>query len=72
MLLTKTEIEMANLIELVEKFSNEVSLKLNISKCSIIAIDRTKSLPPTFNLIPDINRKDSIIYLGALLSNKGG
>jgi len=24
------------------------------------------------NLIPDIDRKDSVIYLGALLSNKGG
>jgi len=63
---------MANFLELVEKFSNEAGLKLNRSKCSRIAIYRTKTLPPTFNLIPDIKRKDSAIYLGALLSNKGG
>ncbi|KAL4083848.1 hypothetical protein QTP88_029164 [Uroleucon formosanum] len=71
-LLAKTEMEMANLLELVEKFSNEAGLKLNRSKCSIIAVDRTRTLPLTFNLIPNIDRKDNVIYLGALLSNKGG
>jgi len=71
-LLAKSEMEMANLLELVEKFSNEAGLKLNRSKCSIITVDRTRTLPLTFNLIPDIDRKDSVIYLGALLSNKGG
>ncbi|CAI6375606.1 unnamed protein product [Macrosiphum euphorbiae] len=58
-LLAKSEMEMANLLELVEKFSNEADLKLNRSKCSIIAVDRTRTLPLTFNLIPDIDRKDS-------------
>jgi len=59
-------------VELVEKFSNEAGLKLNRSKCSINAIDdRTKTLPPTFNFIPNIDCKDSKIFLSALLSNKG-
>jgi len=34
-LLAKTEMEMANLLELVEKFSNEAGLKLNRLKCLI-------------------------------------
>jgi len=70
-LLAKTEVEMTNFLEVIERFIYEACLKLIRSKCSIIAVDRTKTLPPTFNLIPDIDRKDSTIYLGALLSNKG-
>lgn len=38
----------------------------------MLAIDRTKPLFPTFNFIPDIDRKYNIIYLGKLLSKKGG
>lgn len=56
-----TKIETVNLIKPVEKLSNETGLKLNKSKCSIMAIDRTKTLPPTFDLIPDIDRKESTI-----------
>ncbi|KAL4112805.1 hypothetical protein QTP88_016534 [Uroleucon formosanum] len=67
-LLAKTEMKM----ELVEKFNNEAGLKLNRKKCSIIAVDRTRTLPLTFNLIPDIDRKDNVGHLDALLSNKGG
>lgn len=47
------------------------SLKLNKSMCSIIAIDKTKIVPPTFNLLSDINRKDSLIGLDQLLLNEG-
>lgn len=44
-LLAKSEMKMANLLELVEKFSNEAGLELNKSKCSIIAVDSTRILP---------------------------
>lgn len=52
MLLAKTEMEIANLLELVEKSSNEAGLKLNRSKSSIIAIDRTRTLPPRLSSYP--------------------
>lgn len=63
---------MTNLLELEEKCSNEAGLKLNRSKCLIIAIVRTKTLLPTYNIIPNMDCKDSVIYVGALLSNKDG
>lgn len=63
MLLANTYVEIANFLELVETFSNEESLKLNGTIYSIMAIDRTKTLSSTFKLVPDINRKNDIIYL---------
>lgn len=63
MLLANTYVEVANFLELVEKISNEDSLKLNRIIYLITAIDRTKTLSPTFKLAPGIYRKNDTIYL---------
>lgn len=71
-LLASTEDEMENLLRRVENFSGEAGLKLNRNKCSMLVVDRMGILPPVFTSIPDIARKESIIYLGASITNKGG
>lgn len=71
-ILANTEEEMELFLRRVEHFSGEAGLKLNRSKCCLMVIDRAEVLPRRFDLIPDIERKEKTIYLGACISNKGG
>lgn len=59
-------------LEKVEIFSAEAGLKLNRSKCSIMTVDKEETLPIHFDLIPDIEHKDNVIFLGARIFIKGG
>jgi len=38
--MAKTEEEMANLLQCIEKISGEDSVKLNCSKCHLLKVDR--------------------------------
>jgi hypothetical protein len=71
-LLASTESEMAIFLEKVEGSSADASLELNRAKCSIMMVDKAEILPVHFELIPDIERKENVIYLGARISSKGG
>lgn len=71
-LLASTESEMASFLEKVERSSVDAGLKLNRAKCSIMTVDIAEILPTHFELIPDIERNENVIYLGARISSKGG
>lgn len=61
-----------NFLKKVKIFSVDTGLKLNKAKCSLMTVDREETLPIYFELIPDIECKDDVIYLGARIFNKGG
>jgi hypothetical protein len=69
--MTKTEDEMANLLQCIEKISGEVGLKLNCSKCCLLKVDRAGVYPENPMNIKDIQMKSEVIYLGARISKKG-
>lgn len=60
---------MASLLKKIERSSVDSGLKLNKTKCSILAVDRAEILPVHFELIPDIARNGSVIFLGARVLN---
>jgi len=70
-LMTKTEEEMANLLQRIERISGEVGLKLNRSKSCLLKVDRAGVYPKNPMCITDIQMKSEVIYLGARISNKG-
>jgi hypothetical protein len=70
-LMEKTEEEMANLLQRIERISGEVGLKLNHSKCCLLKVDRAGVYPENPMYIKDIQMKSEVIYLGAQISNKG-
>jgi hypothetical protein len=69
-LMAKTEEEIANLLQCIEKISGEVGLKLNRSKC-LLKVDRAGVYPENPMYTTDIQMKSEVIYLGARISNKG-
>lgn len=50
----------------------DAGLNLNRTKCSILTADRAEILPIHLKLIPDIERKNNVIYLEAQISSKRG
>lgn len=71
-LLAADEREMFELLERIENVSRECGLKLNRDKCCLLVVDRRGVLPQPFQLITGMEKKDSLIYLGAQITNKGG
>ena len=69
--LASDEAEMADLLNRIETRSAEFGLKLNRSKCVMMVIDKQKTLPALFARIPDIEKRDKVIYLGAKITNNG-
>jgi hypothetical protein len=59
-----TEEEMANLLQRIERISGEVGLKLNLSKCCLLKVDRAGVCPESPMCITDIQMKSEVIYLG--------
>lgn len=70
-LLASSEEEMAELLQRVERFSEEAGLRLNRTKSFIMVVDRRKTIPRPFRTLQDIAEKENLIYLGVLISNKG-
>jgi len=48
---------MACYLEKVEGYNAEAGLKLNITKCAIMTVDKTKTILVNFELIPDIMQR---------------
>jgi hypothetical protein len=69
-LMTKTEEQMANLLQRIERVSGEVGLKLNRSKSCLLKVDRAGVYPENPMYITDIQMKSEVIYSGTRISNK--
>lgn len=62
---------MASFLLKVQRPSADVGLKPNRTKCSILTVDRAETLAVHFDAIPDMEREDNVIYLGARIPNNG-
>jgi hypothetical protein len=69
-LMAKTEEEMVNLLQCIERISREVGLKLHRSKCCLLKVGRAGVYPENPMYITDIQMESEVIYLGARISNK--
>lgn len=71
-IIANSEEEMALLLQKIETASTEVGLRLNRAKCQLMIVNRAGAYPQNPQIIHNIEVKNEVIYLGALISNKGG
>lgn len=62
---------MVRMLELITNQNNNLGLKINLDKTTIMVIDWDNTVKLQ-NLVPDIERVSVFIFLGSLMTNIGG
>lgn len=70
-LVAKDENEMTEILERVANESQALGLEINMEKTKLMIIDRNNTMQIR-NLQNRFEVRDNFIYLGALITNKGG